>query len=77
MIEFYTFSPLFHGPPLSLVRACGEMARVFRSATGTAVGTAVSEQGTKRKRGGQSEDDDDESGAHGEGSNDAAPLCWL
>ena len=20
--------------------------------------------------------DDDESGAHGEGSNDAAPLCW-
>ena len=44
---------------------------------GVATGTAGSEQGTKRKRGGQSEDDDDdEIGAHGEGSNDAAPLCW-
>ena len=46
----------------------------FVPATGAATGTAGSEQGTKRKRGGQSEDDDDESGAHGEGSNDAGPL---
>jgi len=37
---------------------------------------STAEQGTKRKRGGQSEDDDDESGAHGEAGNDATPLCW-
>ena len=42
----------------------------------TAVFRSTAEQGTKRKRSGQSEDDDDESGARGEGSNDAVPLCW-
>ena len=42
------------------------------AAGGGAASTGL-EQGTKRKRDGQS--DDDENGAHEEGVDDAAPLC--
>jgi hypothetical protein len=52
----------------------GAAAASFSAAVGVGAASAGSEQGTKRKRAGQSVEDD-ESGAPEEGGEDAAPLC--